>query len=189
MVGLGHSSTYALPAEDWLTNLIGAPTVLFKNGPPGTKTEALKTNVFGFDDDNVCPLAAHIRKTNPRIKGFKNANIVRNGIPYGTELSGPTDTSKRGLLFACYQSSIENGYQFIQREWINEKNFSKANAGFDIFTAQPPNEGPLNVTLFDPSQKPIKTKLPDFQKVVTMKGGEYFFVPSIDALKNTLGSV
>lgn len=153
------------------------------------KKEALKTNVFQFNNNNLCPLAAHIRKTNPRDGSdvTRNARIVRNGIPYGTE-SSVDSTGKRGLLFACYQSSIENGYQFIQKSWINNANFPKPNAGFDVFAAQP-KSGKLPITLFDQNQKPIASGLPDFDKLVTMKGGEYFFVPSIDALKKTLGSV
>ena len=167
----------------------GAPTIRFKEKDPLDKEKALETNVFPFNDNNVCPLAAHIRKTNPRNgkESTKNARIVRNGIPYGSE-SSVDPTGKRGLLFACYQSSIENGYQFIQKTWINNPNFPEKNAGFDVFTAQPPQDGKLNITVFDQNQKPIPGGLKDINKLVKMKGGEYFFAPSIVALKTTLGN-
>jgi deferrochelatase/peroxidase EfeB len=71
-----------------------------------------------------CPFAAHTRKTNPRgdLAKFGGTNIrriLRHGIQYGPEL---TYTEKRenrtienrGLLIACYQSNIFNGFRFIQ---------------------------------------------------------------------------
>lgn len=153
--------------------------------------DPIASNDFKFANNNVCPLAAHIRKTNPRDPSeiTRNARIVRNGIPYGTEFS-VDKTGKRGLLFACYQSSIDNGYQFIQKKWVNSPQFppSTSTAGFDPFAAQPPNDGQLHTTLFDANNKAIAPGLGDFHKLVTMKGGEYFFVPSISALTGTLGS-
>jgi deferrochelatase/peroxidase EfeB len=81
---------------------------------------------------NVCPFAAHIRKTAPRDNDSigQGHHIMRRGIQFGDEVrSGETqesdflnngflDYSKeknfRGLLFACYQSSIKNGFHFMQ---------------------------------------------------------------------------
>ena len=52
------------------------------------------------------------------------------------------------------------------------------------FSAQPaPGEG-LFITMVDENEN--KKKL-GFTQSVKMKGGEYIFVPSIDALKSTLG--
>ena len=147
------------------------------------------SNDFKFNNDGFCPLAAHIRKTNPRDDSpfTKNARIVCNGIPYGTEFS-VSPSSRRGLLFACYQSSIENGFRFIQKFWSNNPDFPAQQAGFDPFTAQPKSDGQLEITLFDTDSKPIASGLGKFPKLVTMKGGEYFFVPSISALTSALGS-
>lgn len=164
---------------------------MFPNQDTTPTSDPIANNNFKFTSNNVCPLAAHIRKTNPRDPSnvTRNARIVRHGIPYGTEFS-VDKSGKRGLLFACYQSSIENGFQFIQKTWINNPQFppSTSTAGFDAFAAQPPNDGKLHTTLFHTSNKAIAPGLGDFPKLVTMKGGEYFFVPSISALTSTLGS-
>ena len=151
---------------------------------------------------NVCPLAAHIRKTNPRatqVSSDVNRRILRHGIPYGDE-RGPSETATttpkvdRGLLFACYQSSIKTGYQFIQQSWLNNPSFPAADAGFDPFAAQPPGKGLLTTTLFAAAKTGTQTstrlpkQLDAFEKLVTMRGGQYFFVPSISALRDTLGS-
>lgn len=137
----------------------------------------------------MCPPGAHIRKTNPRNEddAVKKARMIRNGIPYGTEFSDKPD-EKRGLLFACYQSSLENSFQFVQRAWSNNENFPHPGTGHDALIGQAKNEGLLHTTLHDENEDDIAPGLGQFPKTVTMRGGEYFFVPSISALKDVLGS-
>ena len=77
-----------------------------------------------------CPFAAHVRKTNPRDDlevpppprapiPVEPNRIMRRGVAFGPEvtlvenLTGKTLHS-RGLLFNCYQSSLINGFQFLQ---------------------------------------------------------------------------
>jgi deferrochelatase/peroxidase EfeB len=74
-----------------------------------------------------CPFAAHTRKTNPRAditseQARDRRRILRRGITFGPEVSAEeaeSNTSNRnlarGLLFVSYQSSIVNGFQFIQK--------------------------------------------------------------------------
>ena len=156
-------------------------------------SDPFANNDFVFDDDqkHVCPLAAHIRKMNPRdgLDKTEYARMIRNGIPYGTEFS-VDKTGKRGLLFACYQSSIDNGFKFVQRTWANNPNFPQWEtfSGYDPLIGQPPNDGDLHITMFDRNETDVTPGLGKFPKLVTMKGGEYFFVPSISALSNPLGS-
>ena len=109
--------------------------------------------------------------------------IVRNGIPYGKEtIDDPT--GKRGLLFACYQSDIEQGFQLIQKQWANTVSFPPdvgVQPGFDPIIGQvPKSAAQLQTNLFNANVS--------IAKFVTMRGGQYFFVPSISALKDTLGS-
>ncbi len=130
----------------------------------------------------MCPAAAHIRKTNPRRdfppqSGDANVRIIRNGIPYGFDYKAG-DKSKRGLLFACYQSRIEQGFQHMQQAWSNTITFPNENTGLDPIIGQ--------------GERPAKTSITDMAmavappQLVTLKGGDYFFVPSIDAMKGDL---
>lgn len=86
---------------------------------------------FTQNNQSKCPFAAHIRKSRPRgdIKNlFKDADeakfdIMRRGIPYGPEvttdeLNQKKTTVDRGLLFACYQSSLTNGFEFITKRML-----------------------------------------------------------------------
>lgn len=45
--------------------------------------------------------------------------IMRQGIPYGPELTDDEVTNNktekdRGLAFTCYQSNLANGFEFVQ---------------------------------------------------------------------------
>ena len=148
-------------------------------------------NIFKFKGikKSVCPLGAHIRKVNPRTDAdsVKMARMVRNGIPYGSEFSSAPD-DKRGLIFACYQSSLENGFQFVQKSWCNAHTFPTSKTGHDALIGQAKNDGLLHTTLHDGNEDAIVPGLGQFSTTVTMRGGEYFFVPSIAALRDTLGS-
>ncbi|EXJ62099.1 hypothetical protein A1O7_02532 [Cladophialophora yegresii CBS 114405] len=150
-------------------------------------TDPKGDNSFKFTDNRICPMAAHIRKMNPRDDDLQfalNARIIRSGIPYGKEYS-EAPTNKRGLLFACYQSSIDNGFRFLQIAWANKDNFPRDNAGYDVFVAQ---RGPhVKLTCNFEGEDHKVTTISDISSLVTMKGGEYFFVPSIYALTSKLG--
>ena len=137
----------------------------------------------------VCPLGAHIRKVNPRTDAdsVKMARMIRNGIPYGTEFDDAPD-DKRGLLFVCYQSSLENSFQFVQRAWCNNATFPTSRTGYDPLIGQAKNEDMLHTTLHDVNEEDLNPGLGRFAQMVTMRGGEYFFVPSICALNDVLGS-
>src|SRR5262249_7545908 len=85
---------------------------------------------FGADpEQRKCPYAAHIRKVNPpddtRNKAqVKRHRIIRRGITFGPEVaSGETTTRySRGLMFVCYQTSIERQFEYIQRQ-ANDPDF------------------------------------------------------------------
>ncbi|KAL8788622.1 MAG: hypothetical protein Q9195_007217 [Heterodermia aff. obscurata] len=175
----------------------GDPITLYPENPPEYHDQSVSgckyrpTNDFRYKGVNkfVCPLGAHIRKVNPRTDAdsVKMARLIRNGIPYGTEfLDYPDD--KRGLLFACYQSSLENSFRFVQQSWCNVATFPLSRTGYDPFIGQTSDDGLLHTTPHDANDEGLDPGLGTFAKMVTMKGGDYFFVPSIKALRDTLGS-
>ena len=85
-----------------------------------------------------CPVGAHIRRVNPRGQpvagqgvpgGSNNAHrLVRRGLPYGPtyDLSQPYDGIERGMLFQFINSNIENQYEFVLRQWVNDSEFAGA---------------------------------------------------------------
>ncbi|OCH94868.1 peroxidase TAP [Obba rivulosa] len=159
---------------------------------------------YAFPDDpqtqDRCPFAAHTRKTNPRADledlsppiSTETRRIIRRGIQFGPEVSAvEAATGKtvqgRGLIFVAYQSNIVNGFQFIQHSWAN-------NTGFPIDKPVTPGFDPIIGQATDPSSRTLSGTNPNAQsntlalptQWVVPKGGEYFFSPSIPALKSTL---
>ena len=130
--------------------------------------------------------------------------IARRGITYGERNRHPDfsqaledlPTKGVGLLFMCFQSSIANQFAFIQKNWINDEGFLLAGTGIDPVIGQAPRVGPAPIAQTWPIQwgpqpdpaNPANTKPPDtkpfsFSRFVTLKGGEFFFAPSIPFLK------
>ncbi|KAJ3501120.1 hypothetical protein NLJ89_g9483 [Agrocybe chaxingu] len=183
----------------------GAPIDVtpFKDDP-ALAVDPNRNNDFAFQGEVNsqlrCPFGAHVRKTNPRNDleappapinpiPIENRRIMRRGVQFGPEvtkeekISGKTQHG-RGLLFACYQSHLENGFQFIQQSWANSKTFppfetQPEDPGLDPLIGQ----GVREMSGLDPLNEQKVLSLPDF---IIPRGGEYFFSPSIKGLKNTI---
>ncbi|QRV90386.1 peroxidase family 2 domain protein [Ceratobasidium sp. AG-Ba] len=156
-----------------------------------------------------CPYAAHIRKTNPRNDldefpgdAVTHLSITRAGIPYGPEVTHGEKYEKlteheRGLAFVSYQSALKigpdtsplnsKGFRFIQKSWANAPDFPPRKnviAGLDPIVGQ---AGGASRTSLGTASGEFKITLPrDF---VVSRGGEYFFSPSIHALKTIFAGV
>ncbi|KAI0788099.1 hypothetical protein C8Q74DRAFT_655494 [Fomes fomentarius] len=186
----------------------GAPIDVFPlQDNPAAGTDPTQNNNFRYDfpDDQQtqdrCPFAAHTRKTNPRADledlniPTQNRRIIRRGIQFGPEVdkeeaaSGQTKHG-RGLIFVAYQSNIVNAFQFIQESWANNTTFPiqkpVKEPGFDAIIGQPNTNdvGPRALVGTDPKNQNESLSLPT--EWVVPKGGEYFFSPSIPALRNKL---
>ncbi|KDQ59140.1 hypothetical protein JAAARDRAFT_57097 [Jaapia argillacea MUCL 33604] len=176
---------------------------------PALGNDPTRNNNFSYageqDSETRCPFAAHTRKTNPRddleqltpptsVDPFR---IIRRAIPYGPELSKGEIAEKktihdRGLLFICYQSNIENGFQFIQKNWANNPAFpppppnppKAIQPGFDPIIGQAAGAAARTMSGDQPGSQASQLSLPI--EFVISRGGEYFFTPSISALRNTL---
>ncbi|MDJ1494783.1 hypothetical protein QNI19_17725 [Cytophagaceae bacterium DM2B3-1] len=171
-------------------------------------------NNFNYDSDKdglKCPFHAHIRKTNPRGSGGfeppedeKKHIMARRGITYGIRQVNPEfeqslaqmPTEGVGLLFMSFQKSIENQFQFIQINWANNAGFPKLppgapaiKPGIDAIIGQVDPTTPKphlshGHYAVDYGNGPLLPKSFSFELFVTMKGGEYFFAPSIPFLKS-----
>jgi Dyp-type peroxidase family len=170
----------------------GTPVEVAKE--PGLIGNSIYNN-FNYDAGDVskCPFHAHIRKTNPRndIADAKDAVMARRGIPYGERTDDPFDgnidtkpTRGVGLLFQSYQASIEKQFERIQRFWANNEGFVQGGVGLDLIIGQGnyPSENEYQTEWN--GKDPNKIKKASFEQFVTMKGGGYFFAPSIEFLKN-----
>jgi Dyp-type peroxidase family len=179
----------------------GTPVEL--NGKEGLIKSYLQNNFdYKKDDASKCPFHAHIRKSNPRSANphetpaeTKSHIMARRGMPFGERTDGPNDglienkpSGGVGLLFMSYQCSITNQFEFIQRNWVNNPSFPLKRPN------DPPGISGLDPIIGQGERKdggsyPLswggkKFQREGFEQFVTMKGGEYFFAPSITFLKS-----
>lgn len=157
-----------------------------------------------FEDANadflatVCPHFAHIRKVNMRESvtdmGKPEDNgirfIMRRGIPFGDPILGCKSFTKkevsqdRGLMFLCYNSSIEEQFEFLQRRWANGPVAPNV-GGFDPIIGQ---NGMGNRTRYIdfPLENGQKTRIKIADDFVVPTGGGYFFAPTVGTVANVL---
>ena len=159
-----------------------------------------------------CPFHAHIRIVNPR-NGNTNQDpvevrshrITRRAIPWDDNdpkrISDDTITAitdkmlddnqpegQVGLLFQCYQSDIETHFEELQGQWANTGVIDNApgkpkavSIGQDSLITQG-TDAPRTI----PTQwnEPAQSAPFKFSGFITTRGGEYFYTPSIQFLKN-----
>ncbi|KAI0100528.1 Dyp-type peroxidase [Nemania sp. FL0031] len=204
------------PGDPTSAELLGARLVgRWKSGAPIDLTplrddpSLAHSQDFHFDPNSQerCPFAAHIRKTNPRSDLPATARelhrIIRRGIAFGPEVTHEEKRAKRssndeklerGLLFVCYQANLANGFQFQQKTWANNEKFppktgntpSVPTPGIDPIIGVGTDGFPREMVGVNPAEA---TQTLDFTaKWVIPRGGEYFFTPSISALKDTFAA-
>ena len=116
--------------------------------------------------------------------------MMRRGITSGPELthaealSGASDPAQaRGLLFACYVTSIADQFELVQQSWADNPSFAHPGSGVDPVIGRSgapttPFRGAAPVTL-DPADRAELAA----SHFVAMEGGEYFFAPSVRAVR------
>ena len=111
--------------------------------------------------------------------------ILRRGRPYGLAVADPPNQpgeepdAERGLLFICLNSDIERQFEFVQQTWLNNPFFAGLNGEVDpVVGTPPPPNGPFTVPA-----DPIRRRLAGLGGYVTVRGGAYFFLPGIRALR------
>ncbi len=153
---------------------------------------------------NRCPFHAHIRKANQRganpfldSEQERSHRIVRRGVPYGirsppsgASSTGASSAGEVGLLFQAFQSDIARQFEFIQRTWVDNPNFPELlllpglNTGDDALIGQHPRAAQKWPRTWGRSGRFVDRLRFNFGDFVRLRGGEYFFTPSLSSLKN-----
>lgn len=147
-----------------------------------------------------CPMTAHMRRVNPRDGLDPNGNsrdskkwngsvmnnrrrILRRGLPYGvSDPANPDDQEEHGIIFLAVCASLFRQFEFIQQQWIQYG--LDFNAGNDTCPLLGNHDADAKFVIPTDSavSKPpfVCSKLP---QLVEVRGGDYFFIPSMTGLR------
>ncbi len=172
----------------------GTPLELSPDKPDAAIVQDQNRNVnftYGADAEGTrCPIGAHIRRVHPRDAfGFNGRlinrrRITRRGMPYGRpvgENETGSDAEDRGVIFMALNASLSRQFEFIQQQWIEYGNDAHQGNDKDMLMGNHGGEGKFVVQGDRTAANPpfICSNLPNF---VELRGGDYFFLPSITAL-------
>lgn len=185
------------PLEGYMSNLkyIGSP----------------EARDFRYGDDMTgakCPGGAHMRRVNTRDyldplnkngtdpktgKPFENPKatsalnkrrrILRRGLPYGPpNFEHKSDDTEQGVIMLIMGASLERQFEFVQQQWIQYGlDFHQGNNTCPMLGNH--DHSTRHTIPSDPeSGRPpyVMSKLKTF---VECRGGDYFFVPSMTAIR------
>ena len=156
---------------------------------------------YRSDPDGLkCPVTAHMRRSNtrdmldPALRSSdrktwsgsvlnNRRRILRRGLPYGTApADAASDDGEHGIIFMAVCASLFRQFEFVQQQWLQYGlDFNVGNDTCPIIG----NHGPdaKFVIAGDPTTRTppfICTRVP---QLVEMRGGDYFFIPSMTALR------
>ncbi|WAS99255.1 Dyp-type peroxidase [Nannocystis punicea] len=165
----------------------GAPLVLAPDrDDPALAADPQRNNDFNYKQDDpygyAVPLGAHIRRVNPRdtAASINRHRMIRRGATYGPHLpdDAPEDGQERGIAAFVLCASLIRQFEFAQNVWINDKNFH------ELGNERDPIIGTQDGTLeFKIPTRPIRRRITGLPAFTTVRGGAYFFIPGLKALR------
>jgi Dyp-type peroxidase family len=150
-----------------------------------------------------CP-AAHKRleEIKESIKVAKRHRILRRGREYGEPLdpdmrpeqilTNPDTGADRGLYFICFNANLGRQFEFVQQTWCNNPKFNGLYSDPDPISrgAIEDDAAKLSDWTFSIPGKPVRQRVTGLPRFVTVRGGAYFFMPGLAALRQmALGNV
>jgi Dyp-type peroxidase family len=168
----------------------GAPLMLAPHEDPGLSDN----NSFVYSTDPkglACPIGSHIRRANPRdalpvgrsksLVASRRHRIIRRGRKYGAPFEGSTDDNPKldeGLCFIAINADLRRQFEFIQQTWLNNPTFNGLDDDKDPIVGDNSGRGEFTI-----QEEPVNEHVYGLPSFVTVKGGGYFFLPGIRALK------
>ncbi len=117
--------------------------------------------------------------------------IVRRGREFGTwvppESAMQPDCSdpRSGLHFICLNANISRQFEFVQNAWLSSTKFNGIAGESDPVTGNrlPLRSGRATDSFSLPQANGVRRRLQPVPAFVTVRGGGYFFLPGVRALR------
>jgi Dyp-type peroxidase family len=165
----------------------GAPLVLAPGkDDPALGADPMRNNNFNYKQDDphgyAVPLGSHIRRMNPRdtTANINRRRMIRRGATYGPALPEgmPDDGMERGIAAFVICASLIRQFEFAQNVWVNHKSFHELGNERDPIIGN--QDGSFE---FKIPKRPIRKKITGLPAFTTVRGGAYFFLPGLKALR------
>jgi len=165
----------------------GAPlTLAADKDDPALGADPRRNNNFNYKHEDpqgyAVPLGSHMRRMNPRdtAANMNRRRMIRRGATYGPYLpeGTPEDGKERGIAAFVICASLIRQFEFAQNVWVNDRNFH------ELGNERDPIIGTQDGTLeFKIPKRPIRRKITGLPAFTTVRGGAYFFLPGLKALR------
>src|SRR3954451_7015343 len=187
-----HGNTAA--EQEWVAAKLmgrwrsGAPLALApEKDDPALAADPQRNNNFNYAKMDpfgyATPLGAHIRRMNPRdtAVNMQRRRMIRRGATYGAALpeGAPEDGIDRGIAAFVLCASLVRQFEFAQNVWINDPNFHELGNERDPIIGN--QDGTFDMTI---PRRPLRKKITGLPAFTTVKGGAYFFLPGLRALRH-----
>jgi deferrochelatase/peroxidase EfeB len=164
-------------------------------------------------DGTACPFGGHIRRANPRnadlpegtrgwigrllrTLGFASRHahddllsstrfhrILRRGRAYLAE-EDKEASHERGLRFIALNASLSRQFEFVQTSWIVNSKFEGVDEDDPLIGGRTKLMTGARVDKFTrPQDSGLECRVHDLPQFVTVRGGAYFFMPGLSALR------
>jgi len=151
--------------------------------PPGRMwllTRLLR--ILGFDRKH---------RTQDLIASTRFHRILRRGRPYGPTLSteqalaNAAASDPMGLNFACLCANLARQFEFVQNAWVVNPKFAGLQDEEDplLGSRAPLRYGTSTGNFSEPASAGPRRCLTDLKAFIRVRGGAYFFLPGIRALR------
>lgn len=161
------------------------------------REKAMIDFLYRTDPDGIrCPMTSHIRRANTRDmldpRGDSDSattrmgsalnnrrRIVRRGLPYGKENAAD---GEHGVIMMVVCASLQRQFEFVQQQWMNYG--LDSNAGNDPCPLIGNHAEHCKFTIAaDPASGNPPFIATGLKQWVQTRGGDYFFMPSMTALR------
>jgi len=165
----------------------GAPLVLSpEKDDPALGADPQRNNDFNYKQMDphgyAVPLGSHIRRMNPRdtAANMNRRRMIRRGGTYGPPLpeEAPEDGIERGIAAFIICASLIRQFEFAQNVWVNDRNFHELGNERDPVCGN--QDGTLEYKI---PKRPIRKKITGLPAFTNVRGGAYFFLPGLKALR------
>ncbi|MBR7780535.1 Dyp-type peroxidase [Undibacterium luofuense] len=159
-----------------------------------------------------CPFSGHIRRINPRASlelghqpgdppgSFSRMNgafdtpgalanrrrLMRRGLPYGEVRDRSRNDGNHGIIIMLLNADIARQFEFVQQQWVNYGNDFHAGNDKEIILGNHSADtrfASKAVLQVEPTGDQVPYLLGGIPRLVETRGGEYFFIPGMTALR------